>query len=133
VAQPTLIKSYKARGRTYDDALFNARNTKYGFSQQDTVLNFDYRLYAKHDELWHEEELYITLKLPMDSKVVIDENLRDMLDGANVYDCKIINKHDKASTATFIMTDNGLQCKVDTLVTDTILRKHFPGDSLKIK
>ena len=58
-----------------------------------------------------------------------------MLDGANIYVCKIINKHDKAKDATFIMTDNGLQCKVYTLVTDTILRRHLPIaiDSSKIK
>jgi phage shock protein PspC (stress-responsive transcriptional regulator) len=132
VNQPVLIESFRAKGRNYDDALFNARNTKYMFTQQDTILNFDYRLYSAKDDLWHDEELYLTLKMPLNSKLVIDENLRNMLDDANVYDCKIINKHEKATSAPFIMTDNGLQCKVDTLVTDTIIRKHLPIDSSKI-
>jgi phage shock protein PspC (stress-responsive transcriptional regulator) len=133
VSQPVLIESYRAKGRNYDDALFNARNTKYMFTQKDTVLNFDYRLYSIKDDLWHDEELYLTLKMPLNSKLVIDENLRNMLEDVNVYDCKIINKHEKATSAPFIMTDNGLQCKVDTLVTDTIIRKHLPIDSSKIK
>ncbi len=133
VSQPVLIESYRAKGRNYDDALFNARNTKYMFTQKDTILNFDYRLYSTKDDLWHDEELYLTLKMPLNSKLIIDENLRNMLEDVNVYDCKIINKHERATSAPFIMTDNGLQCKVDTLVTDTIIRKHLPIDSSKIK
>jgi hypothetical protein len=113
-------------GRTYGDALFNARNIKYIFTQQDSVLKFDYRLYASDDELWHGEELYITLKIPLNTKLVIDENLSNMVGDVNIYDCKQANKKDKATSAVFIMTDNGLQCKVDTLVT-------AKADSVKIK
>jgi phage shock protein PspC (stress-responsive transcriptional regulator) len=117
VNQPVLIETFKAKGRSYDDALANVRNTKYIFSQQDTILKFDYRLYALKNDLWHDEELYITLKLPLNSKVVVDERLSDVVEGINVHDCKEINKQDRATSAAFIMTDNGLQCKVDTLVT----------------
>jgi phage shock protein PspC (stress-responsive transcriptional regulator) len=131
VNQPVLVESYRARGNNYEDALLNARNTKYIFSQQDTVLKFDYRLYPVKDDLWHDEELYITLKMPLNAKLVIDENLNNMLENADIYNCKVTNKQEKATAATFTMTDNGLQCKVDTLVTDTIIRKHLPGDSLK--
>jgi phage shock protein PspC (stress-responsive transcriptional regulator) len=117
VNQPVLIETYRAKGRSYDDALLNVRNTQYRFLQQDSVLKFDYRLYAAKDELWHDEELFMTLKVPMNSTVVIDENLNDMLEGANVSYCKQLNKKENVTSATFIMTDNGLQCKVDTLVT----------------
>ena len=117
VNQPVLIETYSAKGRSYEEALFNASNTKYIFTQQDTVLKFDYKLYAKKDELWHDEELYITLKIPLNAKLVIEDRMNNILDGVSVYDCKQINKQERASNATFIMTDNGLQCKVDTLVT----------------
>lgn len=117
VDQPVIVESYSAMGKTYDEALLNARNIKYIFTQQDSVLKFDYRIYAKNDELWHDEELYITLKVPLNTKLVIDETLNNMLQDINVYDCKQENKKDKATSAIFIMTDNGLQCKVDTLVT----------------
>jgi hypothetical protein len=71
-----------------------------------------------HDENWHGEEIYLTLKLPMNAKVIIDRDITRILN-ANVYDCNQINKkdNDKIKYATFVMTDNGLQCKVDTLVT----------------
>ncbi|MDB5131366.1 MAG: hypothetical protein JWR02_1115 [Mucilaginibacter sp.] len=117
VSQPVLIETFRAKGRSYDDALLNVRNTQYRFLQQDSVLKFDYRLYAAKDELWHDEELFMILKVPMNSTVIIDENLNDMLEGANIGDCKQLDKKDKATSATFIMTDNGLQCKIDTLVT----------------
>ncbi|MGZ3767340.1 MAG: PspC domain-containing protein [Mucilaginibacter sp.] len=132
ISKPVLEESYRARGTDYKDAWLNARNTKYIFSQQDTVLKFDYRLYAIRDDLWHDEELYITLKMPLNSKVVIDESLNSMLENADIFNCKIANKQEKATSATFVMTNNGLQCKVDTMVTDTIIRKHLPIDSSKI-
>jgi len=127
VGKPVLIESYRARGRSYDDALFNVRNSRYIFVQKDSVLTFDYKLLNNHDDQWHDEEIYLTLKLPLNSKVVIDRDLTRILN-ADVYGCNDINKKDnnKVNSATFIMTDNGLQCKVDTVVTlksDTLKNK----------
>jgi phage shock protein PspC (stress-responsive transcriptional regulator) len=132
IDQPVLIESYHARGRNYDNALANSRNIKYIFTQQDSLLKFDERFYPKNDELWHDEDVYLTLKLPLNAKVIIDRDLERISD-FRVYDCNEINKRDgnKLNEATFIMTDNGLQCKVDTLVTDTVIRKHLPADSTK--
>lgn len=117
VSQPMLIETFKAKGRSYDDALLNVRNTRYRFLQQDSVLKFDYRLYADRDDLWHDEELFITLKVPLNSIVVIDDKLNNMLEGQSIYECKQTDKKENLPFATFIMTDNGLQCKIDTLVT----------------
>jgi len=134
VNQPVLIKQFHARGGDFNDAFRNAQNIKYIFAQQDTVLKFDERFYGKNDDLWHDEEVDLTLKLPLNSKVVIDENMGRIAD-FSVHDCNEINKRnaDVLREATFMMTDNGLQCKVDTLVTDTIIRKHLPADSSKLK
>jgi len=63
--------------------------------------------------------------------VVIDESLNRILDNTDVSGCKTTNKQDNATSATFIMSANGLQCKVDTLVTDTIKRKLLKTDSIK--
>jgi len=117
VSQPVLVETFKAKGRSYDDALLNVRNTKYRFVQQDSVLKFDYRLYADRDDLWHDEELYITLKVPLNALVVIDDKLNDMIQGQSIYECKQVDKKENLPYATFIMTNNGLQCKIDTVVT----------------
>ena len=120
VAYPVLEESFRAKGRSYEDALFNARNTSYVFAQQDSVLKFDYTLRKKLNESWHDEEVTLTLKVPLNSKLVIDERLDTHLQGVNIHDCKEINKKDNATAAMFVMTNNGLQCKVDTLVTAKI-------------
>jgi len=132
--QPSLKESYRARGPFYEAALANARDIKYQFTQQDTVLKFDQRYYGKTDEPWHDEEVYLTLKLPKNAKVVVDHEVGRFVD-FNIGECNEVNKKDynKVTDATFVITDNGLQCKVDTLVTDTIIRKHLPIDSTKIK
>jgi len=118
IAQPALVETFRAKGRSYDDALSNVRNAKYRFTQQDSVLKFDYRLYGDRDDLWHDEELFITLKVPLNSTLVIDDRLgTDILDNVDIHDCKVTDKKENLPYATFIMTDNGLQCKIDTLVT----------------
>jgi hypothetical protein len=132
VDQPVLIESYHARGRSYDDALANSRNIKYIFTQQDSLIKFDERFYPKDNELWHDEDVYLTLKLPMNAKIIIDREI-DRIADVSVYNCNELNKRDgsKLSEAVFVMTDNGLQCKVDTMVIDTVLNKHLLSDSTK--
>ena len=67
-------------------------------------------------------------------KSVVDHEVGRFVD-FNIGECNEANKKDynKVTDATFVITDNGLQCKVDTLVTDIIIRKHLPIDSTKIK
>jgi phage shock protein PspC (stress-responsive transcriptional regulator) len=117
VNKPELEESFSAKGGNYEDALFNARNTSYVFAQQDSVLKFDYTLRRRSDFSWHAEEVNLTLKMPLNAKLVIDQRLDNYVQDINLYDCKELNKQDKAVSSVFIMTDNGLQCKVDTLVT----------------
>ena len=44
IAQPEIVELFSAQGRDYPDALLNARNTKYLFTQKDSVLTFDGKL-----------------------------------------------------------------------------------------
>lgn len=133
-AQPVLIETFRARGPFYESAFANARDIKYMYSQQDSLIRFDQRFYGKTAEPWHAEEVDLTLKLPKNAKVVVDREV-NRIANIGVYDCNVTNKKDadRATEATFLMTDNGLQCKVDTLVVDTIIRKHPPVDSTKTK
>jgi phage shock protein PspC (stress-responsive transcriptional regulator) len=120
ISQPVIIELFTAKGRTYESALMNARNTRYIFLQQDSVLKFDDKLRRDDNESWHAEFLDITIKLPLNAKVVIDQDLNNRINlpnNVNVNNCKTLNKQDKATSAAFIMTDDGLQCKIDTVVT----------------
>jgi hypothetical protein len=129
VPQPVLIESFSARGSDYQDALFNARGTTYQFVQQGNVLKFNRRLEKQADRLWRAQELRLTLKIPLNSKVVIDDQIDRFVRDVNVWDCKATNKEEKATSAKFIMTENGLQCKVDTLVLPKTVKPVTPADS----
>ncbi|TWR29801.1 PspC domain-containing protein [Mucilaginibacter pallidiroseus] len=116
VAQPVLVESFSARGRNYEDALFNARGTSYQFKQEGNILKFNRRLEKQDDRYWRSQSLKLTLKIPLNYKVVIDGGVDRFVRDVDVWQCKDVNKKDDASQVKFIMTDNGLQCKVDTLV-----------------
>jgi phage shock protein PspC (stress-responsive transcriptional regulator) len=132
VPQPVLVESFSARGSDYQDALFNARGTTYQFVQQGNVLKFNRRLEKQADRLWRAQELRLTLKIPLNSKVVIDDQVDRFVRDVSVRDCKATNKQENATSAKFIMTDNGLQCKVDTVVLPKTVKPIVPADSTVI-
>ncbi|MEO6148588.1 MAG: PspC domain-containing protein [Mucilaginibacter sp.] len=123
VAAPILIESFSARGPNYENALTYARNTTYQFVQQDSVLKFSKTLERQSDKLWRNQELHLTLKLPLNTKLVIDENLDPYLNGISIHDCMENNQHQDGTHAPFIMTADGLQCKVDTQLVVPVLKK----------
>jgi hypothetical protein len=114
VKQPVLVESFSARGRNYEDALVNARNTTYQFLQQDSVLKFSRHLEKPIDHLWRNQEIHLTLKIPVDSKLVIDREVSRFLQDVDFYNCREKNKLAHGSPVTFVMTGDGLQCKIDT-------------------
>ena len=131
IDQPVLVKTYEARGSNYENALSNARNIRYRFAQQDSLLSFDYLLYGIDGDLWHDENIYLTLKLPVNSTVIIDQNLDNVItiQNLNFQDCKSNNKpnNENASKAVFRINSTGMGCLIDPQVKAT--RKII--DSLK--
>lgn len=131
INQPVLVKSYGARGQNYEEALVNARNIKYRFSQQDTVLKFDYKLFGEKEILWHDETLHLTLKLPLNAKVIVDNKLNNLITNLNMNDCRGTNKLKEWMPATFIMTETGLQCQIDPIIANARKRDQHRLDSLR--
>jgi phage shock protein PspC (stress-responsive transcriptional regulator) len=132
VPQPVLVESFIARGRDDEDALINARNISYRFTQKDSVLKFDRRLERLAGSKWRGQKVYITLKVPLNATLVIDGKLdRNM--GFNLYDCGQSNKPSNPNGSVFVMTANGLECKIPPVPQATIdsLRKQELVDSIK--
>ncbi|AYL98403.1 PspC domain-containing protein [Mucilaginibacter celer] len=115
VAQPTLVETFSARGTDLEDALTNARAATYRFDQRDSVLNFDRHISTPKGFLWRGQEVHLTLKLPLNAKVIIDDKLDRNLN-FNLYECKTTNNNDQGSTAEFVMTTTGLECKISPVV-----------------
>ena len=119
ISRPTLEESFSARGKTYQDALLNARNTTYYFNQKDSVLTFDATLKVPFTNLWRNQEIKLTLRIPKNATLVIDNNMGRYINNASLWDCARQNSNQDAPTAKFIMTESGLQCKVDTAMVQT--------------
>ncbi|MBL4677163.1 MAG: PspC domain-containing protein [Mucilaginibacter sp.] len=129
VAQPVLVEEFSSRGGDYQDALNNARAITYHFEQTGNVLKFNRRFNKDLAHTWRGQEVRLTLKVPLNAKLIIDNELDGMLNGISIYDCRRDNKQENAPFAKFFMSDNGLQCKIDTLVLPA---KAIQTDSVKI-
>jgi translation initiation factor 2 beta subunit (eIF-2beta)/eIF-5 len=107
VSQPVLIETFRAKGSRYDDALINARNTRYIFVQQDSVLKFNRYLQRLSPEAgWHDQSIELTLKVPMNATLVIDHEINRYINGnVDINECNETNKKStELNSAAFIMT-----------------------------
>jgi len=114
---PALVESYSSKGSNYQEALLNARNTSYNFIQEDTVIKFDRKLLPVKKALWRDQKISLTLKMPLNSIITMEENLsRIGLHKINLYDClnDDENKNWGKRLARFKMTETGLVCLKDT-------------------
>ncbi len=115
VDKVTLEEKFSARGLNDEDALRNARNSVYNFSQQDSVLTFSRMLEIPKGKLWRDQHLVLTLRVPYHTVLIVDENINYLINNTLYIDeCKKKNKHDDWNSAPFILTDSGLNCKIDT-------------------
>jgi phage shock protein PspC (stress-responsive transcriptional regulator) len=121
VPYPVLIEEFTARGRNYESALMHARNSRYIFAQQDSVLKFDYKLRRLNNAQWHNEEVRLTLRIPLNATVMINHKINryinNDIDVDGCVDDNDNNNQDRA--APFVMTDNGLRCKGKDGIVDT--------------
>jgi phage shock protein PspC (stress-responsive transcriptional regulator) len=121
VKQAVLVESFSGKGRRYEDALANARNSVYNFSQKDSVLTFDRRLTLPKGAIWRDQEVQLTLKVPYGTELVVDEKLNQYIDNTlDIDDCKKQNNAPDWTSAPFIMENNKLGCRVITGFTDTL-------------
>jgi len=111
---PSLVESYRSKGANYQEALKNARYTAYNFVQEDTVIKFDRKLIPVKRALWRDQKIDVTLKLPLNSIITIDESLDFILRDVDLYSCYTDDKNWGHRLAKFQMTETGLVCLKDT-------------------
>ncbi|RYY36638.1 MAG: PspC domain-containing protein [Sphingobacteriaceae bacterium] len=123
IAVPVLELSFSARGGNYEEALSNARNTVYHFEQQDSVLRFPRKLEILNNDSWRNQRVYLTLKVPLNTKLVFEKQLNSFIDNLDLNSCDAEGEYGSNTPAQFIMTADGLQCKVDTLIIPNAAHK----------
>lgn len=109
-----LIKEFKSQGKTFQKALKNAQNTTYQFLQKDSVLYFDKYIYLTENTLFRDQRVAVTLKIPVNTQLVIEGEFDSHLNHHHLWDCK--PEGSKYHTISeWIMTNDGLKCKIDSL------------------
>jgi phage shock protein PspC (stress-responsive transcriptional regulator) len=128
VPYPVLIEEFSARGRNYEAALENAHSTPYVFNQQDSVITFEAKLRRPHKRKWHNESLHITLRIPVNATVMVNERInRYLTNYINLNDCTgFDDTHTRDQYAPLVMTTEGLKCKFPKLKLNDIIEHNIP-------
>ncbi len=110
VDKPTLVQEYSAKGSNFEEALSTSRRVKHGFMQQDSLLVFDPKTHLRRGELWRDQSVNLILRIPENTRVMIERNVNPYLNGYDVWECQPPN-----STGDYIsewkMTSEGLKCQ----------------------
>ncbi|UEG53039.1 PspC domain-containing protein [Mucilaginibacter daejeonensis] len=116
VPYPVLQEEFTSRGRNYESALSNARNTRYVFIQQDSVLKFDRKLRRLDPKGWHNEEVRLVLRIPLNATLMVNDRIaRYITNYIDLYNCNPGGENRSENRyAPFVMTNEGLRCKLDS-------------------
>ena len=109
-----LNQEFSAKGPNFETALKSAQLTNYQFNQQDSLLQFDWNTRLHKNQLWRDQRVELTLRLPVNTRLMIDGKLNRYLEDHNLRDCQPENASDDSLTE-WVMTEDGLRCKNDSL------------------
>jgi phage shock protein PspC (stress-responsive transcriptional regulator) len=114
---PVLVKTFTSQGRDFEAGLKSAQRIHYYFEQADSVLKFNRSVYLNKNELWRDQEVKLTLRIPQNTRLVIDQDMDWYVRDINLWDCRPAGSSDNIPLR-WKMTNEGLMC--DTLITKPI-------------
>lgn len=111
--QAELLLEYRANGKTFQKALAAAKQVHYRFVQKDSVLQFDQAASITSGTLWRNQRVKVILRIPENTRLMINAKLNPYLNNYNVYDC--LPNDNRDAVGEWIMKTEGLTCKNDSL------------------
>ncbi|MGV3510338.1 MAG: PspC domain-containing protein [Sphingobacteriaceae bacterium] len=105
----TLVKELSGRGRNFENALEAAQRISYEVQQKDSIIQFDKYLSLKGNGLYRAQTLDLHLKIPVNTRLIIDGHLDANLRNYNLWYCEPEDRHEDVSSE-WIMTEDGLKC-----------------------
>ncbi|MFD2161694.1 PspC domain-containing protein [Paradesertivirga mongoliensis] len=105
----SLVKELSGRGRTMEDAIEAAQRVSYRTTQQDSVIQFDKYWSLTGTGLFRAQELDLRLRIPVNTRIIIDHDLDHHLRNLNPWDCRSEGSEHNTPTE-WIMTEDGLKC-----------------------
>ena len=102
-----LSEIYYSYGANHKEAVENATNIRYSFSQMDTVLRLSRYFSINNFERFRGQKVQLILKIPVGASIFMDENLANLIydieNIQNIYDRNMLGH-------VWTMTDKGLSC-----------------------
>jgi phage shock protein PspC (stress-responsive transcriptional regulator) len=108
----SVAQNYSANGKTFEQALRHAQNIRYDFLQQDSLLNFSPKLHLDKKVNWRNQEVRLTIKVPVGTKLILSDNLDRYMDQYGSWACNEENGEDREFTE-WVMTEDGLKCQYE--------------------
>lgn len=121
VEKPVLVKTFTASGPSFEAGLNFARRINYHFEQIDSVLQFDRRIYLEKNELWRGQEVELTLRIPQNTRLMIDSDMDGYVRDLNLWECRP-ESYSNDIPLPFKMTDEGLRCDTPQLKQSPLLK-----------
>jgi phage shock protein PspC (stress-responsive transcriptional regulator) len=109
--KPMLMHNYEAQGRTFNIALKNAKNIDYKFTQRDSILTFSPRILLKDNANWRNQEVHLTLKVPVGTRLMLNDNIYNNL-YFHHYNCDA-DDNQRGAYKEWVMTEDGIKCKAE--------------------
>jgi phage shock protein PspC (stress-responsive transcriptional regulator) len=106
---PYVRYEYSAKGSTYKMATDRAAKINYALTQDSSSLVFDNAFQLTEGERYRDQEVNITLFLPVGTKLVINDRLEDKLRDISFYECRDRYNED-VKDVEFVVTSLGLKC-----------------------
>ncbi len=117
---PYVRYEYSAKGSSYKIATDRAGKINYALKQDTSSLTFDNAFQLNEGERYRDQEVNITLFLPVGTKLVINDNLEDKLRDISFYECRDRYKEDLGDVkdVEFVVTSLGLKCALSPKVLE---------------
>lgn len=110
----TLVKELSGRGRNFENALEAAQRISYEVQQKDSIIQFDKYLSLKGNGLYRAQTLDLHLKVPVNTRLIIDGHLGANLRNYILWYCEPEERHEDMYSE-WIMTEDGLKCADEEL------------------
>lgn len=110
-----IVKDFSARGRDFESALRNAQKSGFEFTQTDSVIILDKYLHFPPKQAYRDQEVKVTLKVPLNSRLVFDGEVNSIIRDVNLRDC-LPEDSEWETPSEWIMTSTGLKCADESLL-----------------
>lgn len=109
-----IVKDFSARGRDFESALRNAQKSGYEFAQTDSVITLDKYLHFPPKQAYRHQEVKVTLKVPLNTRLVFDGDVNSIIRDVNLRDC-LPEEAEWETPSEWIMTPAGLKCADESM------------------